>query len=394
MIGDSGRVGAFLAAVFAAAAILSAYLPLWLADHGVASAQIGLVLGVASLLRVVFVPACGWATDRLGRHRAALGLASALAALYLAGLPAAHGAIGIAALVVLGGIAASALPAITDALTIALAAAGRLEYGPTRAWGSVAYMLATAGAGFLLGRFGSALVPWLLGGGYGAAALLAILLPSGPAAPYALAPAAPCALAPAAPCALAPAAPARLGPDFRRALLATMLIQGSHAAYYAFASLHWRQAGIADGTIGLLIGEGIIAEIGLFLWGRGLVERLGPSRLTALAACACLLRWSVLAATVSVPILAAVQLLHAATFACQHLSTMIVLRAIPPSRAAFSQTAMAAIGFSAPTGVLTWLSGQLYGALGGLVFLLMAAIGGAALLVAPSLPGGARHRSA
>ena len=240
-----------------------------------------------------------------------------------------------------------------------LAAAGRLDYGRTRAWGSVAYMLATAAGGFLLGRFGSHLVPWPLAAGYGAAALLAAGLPSGRApAPRSL-------------------APAPLGPAFRHASLATVLIQGSHAAYYAFASLHWRRAGISDATIGLLISEGIIAEILLFLWGR----RLG------------LLRWSVLAATVSVPILAAVQLLHAATYACQHLSTMIVLRTMPAPRAALAQPVMAAIGFSAPTGILTWLSGELYGALGGLIFLLMAVIGGSALLVAPLLPGGARHRS-
>jgi hypothetical protein len=53
---------------------------------------------------------------------------------------------------------------------------------------------------------------------------------------------------------------------------------------------------------------------------------------------------------------------------------------------------LVALGFSAPTGVLMWVSGQVYGAAGGRVFLLMAALGGLALLVAPHLPGGARHR--
>ena len=35
-----------------------------------------------------------------------------------------------------------------------------------------------------------------------------------------------------------------------------------------------------------------MAEIALFRWGGGLVARLGAARLTAIAACACLVRWS------------------------------------------------------------------------------------------------------
>jgi len=180
-------------------------------------------------------------------------------------------------------------------------------------------------------------------------------------------------------------------PSFRLALAATALIQGAHAAYYAFATLHWRAAGIPDGVIGLLIAEGIVAEIALFIWGRPLVERLGPARLTALAASASLVRWTATALVTDVPALAAVQLLHAATFACQHLSTMLVLRTLPAQRAGTAQALMSALGFSAPTGLLVWLSGLIYGSAGGLTFLLMAAVGGSALLVTPALARACPH---
>jgi PPP family 3-phenylpropionic acid transporter len=374
-LGDSARVGLFFACIFAAGAVLTAYLPLWLADRGLGASLIGEVLGLASLCRVVAVPGWGWLADRLGRHRAALLAASVCACGCASLLPAAPGVSAIALLVIVGGIAASALAPLTDAVTLALAAAGRLDYGRTRASGSVAYMVATAVGGALLGRIGSGVVPWLLATGYGAAAVLTAAMPKAePLAAQRTMTAGP------------------LGAAFRRTLLATALIQGSHAAYYGFASLHWRAAGIADGVIGLLIAEGIIAEIALFLWGRRLVEWLGPARLTAVAAAACILRWTATALTVAVPLLAAIQLLHAATFACQHLSSMLVLRAFPAARAGVAQTVLVALGFSAPTGVLIWVSGQVYGAAGGRVFLLMAGIGGLALLVAPHLPGGARHR--
>ena len=374
--GASTRVGLFLAAFFAAGAVQTAYLPLWLADRGFSAGGIGQVLGAAALSRVVAVPAWGWLADRLRRERFNLFVAASFAALCAAGLPGAPGPAAVAVLVVVGGVAASALTPLADAVTLALAAVRRLDYGRTRAWGSVSYMVVSAAAGALLGRTGSWVVPWLLACGYGAAALVAPALPR----------------AEHAPSRGGPHGVARLARSFRLALLATALVQGSHAAYYGFASLHWRASGIPDGVIGLLIAEGIVAEIALFVWGRGLVERLGPAGLTGLAAGCCLVRWSVTAFTVAVPVLAVVQVLHAGTFACQHLSSMMVLRTLPPGRAGVAQTLLASLGFSAPSGVLMWASGRIYGQADGLVFLVMAGVGGSALLVAPLLPGAARRR--
>jgi PPP family 3-phenylpropionic acid transporter len=367
---DARRVGLVLAAIFAAGAVSTAYLPLWFTDRGLTPGQIGLVLGLSSVLRVVGVPGGGWLADRIGR-RSVLVAAAGLAAAAALALPGLHGVAALLPATVGLGVCASLLSPLMDAVTLALARVGRLEYGPTRAWGSVAYMLATAGAGALLARTGSGVVPVLLLAGYAAAALFALRVPD-------------LSMPRLAGETIIAAEGSFQSPAFRWALLATVLIQGSHAAYYGFATLHWRAAGIGDTTIGLLIAEGIVAEVALFLWGKRLVERLGPPGLTACAAAACLLRWTVTGLTVDVAALAAVQLLHAVTFAFQHLSTMLVLGRLPPQRAAMAQALMSAIGFSLTTGVLVWATGQAYGTWHGLVFLPMAVIGGLALLtVAP-----------
>lgn len=366
---DGQRVGLFLAAFFAAGAVTTAYLPVWFADRGLSSAEIGQVLGLGSLLRVVTVPGWGWLADAVGRRRAVLFAGAAIAASSAVLLSASQGFVAILLVSAVQGVAASALTPLTDALTLTLAAVRRLDYGRTRAYGSVAYMAATALGGALLGVTGSGVVPWMVAGFYGLASGFAVALP-GVAVP--------------APAPRIQQGPLR-SPRFRLALVATALIQGAHATYYAFATLHWRAAGIPDGAIGLLIAEGIVAEVALFVWGRPLVERLGPARLTAVAAAASLLRWTATAFVTDVPALAAIQLLHAATFACQHLSTMLVLRTLPAQRAGTAQALMSALGFSAPTGLLIWLSGQLYSAAGGLTFLLMAAVGGSALLLLPAM---------
>ena len=99
--------------------------------------------------------------------------------------------------------------------------------------------------------------------------------------------------------------------------------------------MYWRSQGYSDSAIGLLFALCIVAEILLFARGRKLIERLGPPGLTACAATASIVRWSLTACELPTPLLAAVQVLHAATFAMQHLSAMQVLsRCIPPERAA------------------------------------------------------------
>ncbi len=370
---DGPRVGLFLSAFFAAAAVTTAYLPLWFADRGLSAAEIGQVLGLGSLLRVLAVPGWGWLADAVGRRRAVLFAAAGLAAGGAALLPAAggldHAFWPVLLITAVQGVSASALTPLSDALSLALAGVRRLDYGRTRAWGSAAYMLATAGTGGIVGRLGSGVVPWLLALGYGVAAGLAALLPEvagGARRPGHI------------------LAPLRL-PAFRLALLATALIQGAHATYYAFAPLYWRSVGIPDSTIGLLIAEGIIAEVALFIWGRALVDRLGPARLTALAAGASALRWTVTAFVTDVPVLAVVQVLHAGTFAFQHLSSMLVLRTLPAARAGTAQALLSALGFSAPTAALVWVSGQVYGTLGGLTFLVMAVVGGLGAVTVPGL---------
>ncbi len=347
------RVAAFLGAYFAANAV-NAYMPLWFSDRGLSAADIG--------------PGWGTVADRLGRRRPVLFFAAAAASGLGLSYVAATGFLPLLLIAAVQGVAASAINPLADSLALALAREGRIEYGPVRAVGSAAFMLTTAGAGWLLGRLGSWPVPWLQALGYGAAAMLSLALPEA-------------AGTRAAPDPRAMLALFRLS-AFRLALACTALIQGAHAAFYGFAALYWRSQGLSDTVIGLLLAECIVAEILLFARGRRLIERLGPAGLTACAAAASVLRWGATSFALPLPVMALVQPLHAATFAMQHLSAMMLLsRFVPAQRAATAQALHAALGYGAPTGVMMVVSGWVYARYGGAVFWLMAAMGGAALLL-------------
>ena len=362
----------FFGTLFTGAAISTAFLPLWFADRGIGPGAIGQILGAASLLRVITGPVWGTLADRFGRRRPVLLGAAVVAMLTSLLYLALRDFLPLLLLSVFQASASSALNPLVDSLALALARDRLLDYGPVRAVGSACYMIATAVTGWLLTRTGTWIVPLLLALAYAGSGVVAAMLPEAATRPVSAHPLAGLRLLARRP--------------FRLIVLASALIQGAHAAYYGFAPLFWRRQGFSDSTIGLLIAEGIIAEVALFAWGRRLVERLGPPGLTACAAVTSVLRWGVTAAAPPLPVLAVVQLLHAATFAMQHLSAMLVLsRTIPPERAATAQALHSALGMGAPTGVMMLLSGWVYARWGGAVFLIMAAMGGAALPVALKL---------
>ncbi len=364
------RVAQYMAAVFAVTAV-GAFMPLWFADRGLSAASIGQILGLASLFRVMSGPGWGTMADRVGRRRPVMTAAAVVAMIMSLSYIPSHSFAPILAVAAMQGIAASALGPLADSLALALTREGKMEYGKVRAAGSVSYMVVTAAVGQGLALLGAGLLPWLQALGYGVTAVFARLLPEA-------------ATPPAAPRVIGGWALFRL-PGFRLALAGTALIQGSHAAYYGFAAIYWRAQGIGDDVIGLLFAEGIIAEILLFLRGRRLVERLGPAGLTACAASAAVLRWTVTAFAPPLPVLAAMQLLHAATFAMQHLASMMLLsRTVPPERSATAQALHSALGQGVPNGLMMLLTGILYARFGGLAFLAMGVPAGLALgLVAP-----------
>ena len=362
-----------MATMFATFAVSGAFLPLFLSDRGLSAEEIGAALALTSLVRVFSGPCWGVLADRLGRRRSVMAASAAGAALAAACLIPARGFVMFALVIAVQGAAASAMSPLIDSLALALARAGRMQYGPPRAAGSAAFMRASALGGQVLALAGTGIVPVLLTGGFLLAAAIALVLPEPERPP--------------------PAARRFTGalsvlrqPAFRLVLLSSALVQGSHAAFYAFAPLHWRAQGIGDGTIGLLIAIGIVAEVALFLWGRRLIEYLGPAGLTLGAAGAGVLRWSVTAITGDLAILFPIQALHAVTFAFQHQSAMLMLqREIPPERAATAQALYNALGMGAPTGLMVFVSGLLYARINGHVFFVMAALCLAALAVAPRL---------
>ncbi len=372
----AARFALLFAAQFAAVGILMPFFPAVLRDHGLTPGQISAVLATGSAVRLFASPTMGRAADRLGDARLVLAASAVLAAATTTGFAWGSGFAMLLGVAVVHALVMAPLTPLGDALAVAAARREGFDYGRVRSAGSAAFILAAILAGQAVALRGTSAVVWLFS--------LCLLATAG------------CAMAlPRSPVAARGAggfrAPFR-DPAFRLLLPLSGLIQGSHALYYAFGTIHWQAAGLSPGVIGLLWGEGVVAEVALFLWGKPLVERLGAPGLALVAAGCGMLRWAVMAETTWLPALALAQLLHAATFGAMHLAAMRVLAGMPLHLAATAQTLHASAGVGLAFGVLTFGSGLLFARAGGQAFWAMMVLCALALPLAWALRGALARR--
>ena len=375
MISWAALIAACTSGMYIANGVNMSFFAALLESRGLVASEISLILGVALLARVVAGPVWGMLGDHLGQIRPVLAVSMLIAIMATLSVLAWHGFWPLFASVMLYSVGASALMPLYDLLTLAAARRFEFDFGRVRAVGSTAFMLGALGTGFLIAAQGIQSVAWLMAGFILFSLVMLPLMPE----------AGERRRTPRAVDATLNPVPLRI-PAFRQLLLISALLQGTHAAYYALSTLHWRAAGLSDQVIGLLWAEAVLAEILVLIFCRKAVARLGPANVMAIGAVGAGLRWTVTALSVDPLVLAAIQPLHAASFTMPYLAALqIMTHCVPASRAASAQSLNAAIGIAAPTGVLMFASGLIYARVGGLVFLVMAGLALFALVLIPRL---------
>lgn len=334
------------------------FFPVWLASSGLGDVDIGYVLAIPILVRVFVASSVTGLGDRL-RPNILLALLNALAALAYFALAQQADFLPIAVLTALSAIALSGVVPLADVLTTAQVTAGALkDYGRVRLWGSVTFVLSNLAGGYLIAQHGAWLIPFVLAGSSALAALAALQAPSPPGG-----------ISPAAP---RGASAAGFGVSFWLAVGAAACVNATHAAVYAFSSLHWRSIGFSGEAVGWLWAVAVLAEIAVFLVGGSIAASgLIGLRWIAIAAVAAVLRFAAMSVDPGLAITAVLQLLHGITFGCMHLGTLAALSALSPeARRAAAQGRLVAVS-ALVMGLATVLSGYLYRLFGPGVFLAM-----------------------
>ena len=378
--GFAVRLSLFFGALFLVVGLHAPYFPVWLEWRGLSPSEIGIVLAAPLVVRIFFTPVISMVADQTGSRR---GVLIVLAWGTLGGFLLLNLADGFWAMLVVAVVVSlfwTSIMPVTEAVAMEGVKREGHDYGRMRLWGSLTFIAASFGGGFVLQDWGAESALWLMIGAAACSVLAAHFLPR-PAGKGRL---------------KAATQPKRIkwsdalillrSPLFILFLAATGLAQSAHAIYYAFGTIHWQTQGIPVGVIGVLWAVGVIAEIILFMFSGRAVRAIGVTGLIVLAGFAAFIRWTATALSPPLWVLFIVQALHGLTFGAAHLGAVhFITEAVPEEAAGTAQGLYASAGTGLFMGFAILMSGPLYASLNGHAYLVMAGLGVISLLFALAL---------
>lgn len=377
------RIGLFFAALFLIYGVYIPYLPLWLDWRGLTAAEIGIVTSAPYFARLVATPAIGYAADAIGDHArivrwlAWTALAAALASSQSSGFTMLLGTTLVLAM------AAWSINPLAETIAIGGVRKG-LDYGRMRLWGSLTFILASFAGGAAVDIAGRGSGIWLIFAGCAITVAASYLLP-GPEG----------VTAGVQRRRIDPTIVLRLARHrlFLLFLLSIGSIQASHAMFYTFGAIHWRDMGLSTAWIGSLWAIGVLTEVALFAWSGRVAGWLGPITLLVLGASGAIVRWTAMSGSPILPWLVPLQMLHGLTYGASHLGAIhFIGRAVPTSASGTAQALYATVAAGIFHGLATMVSGLAYARFGESAYFAMAALAaiglGAALVLRQLWTGG------
>ncbi|MGF2656438.1 MFS transporter [Serratia marcescens] len=337
------------------------FWPVWLEYKGISPSGIAVLTALSFALKIVFIPAVSKIVDRSGRRREAVIVLSCGLFASIIIFSQTDSFIPILLLTIFSFACWSPVMSLAESLATVTAREQKFDYGKVRLWGSVGFMVVAIFSGKLLERFGETALLWSICGAAGLLFISSCLLPK-------------------IPMSMVKNQNVNTSVFFRSKwfvcfLIATTLIQGSHATYYTFGSIHWRAEGLSDQIIGVLWGSSVAVEVMVFAFGRALLSRLGPINVLVMGGVAAAFRWLVIGSTDNLSLLLIAQCLHALSFGACHFAAMqIITDRVDASLSSTAQGIYSAFSMGLGMGVFVLLSGPLYSSLLGGSFYVMSAV--------------------
>ena len=369
------RLALFYGATFGTMGTHLPFFTLWLKSVGIDASWIGIISAVPSVTRFTVLPFVTGAAGKRYSLRTILTVTAIATALGFAVIGTQY--LPLAVLLAYAATCCLWTPMVpqTDAYALGGVARYGLNYGPLRLWGSAAFVVGALVCGLLVDIVASSHLIWVIASvaALGAMASLGLQPLDRPRPPAAAARGTSTLLR---------------DPGFLAIIVAAALIQGSHAAYYAFASITWQASGLGGLTIAGLWVLGVLAEIVVFALSPRFL--LAPALLVVIGGLSAVARWLITAQEPSVAVLSVVQLAHGLTYGLTQVGTMgLLVRHVPGHVMARGQGYLAACG-GIVSSTASVVSGVVYASYGQSVYYVMAAMA----LIAAIVMWQARHRLA
>jgi MFS transporter, PPP family, 3-phenylpropionic acid transporter len=342
------QLASVYAVYFAVVGAMVPYWSLYLSARHFNAAEIGALLAIPTLTKIIVPNIWGYVADKSGHYKRVI-LLGALGALgSFAGIFVAEQFITIAIVMTLYSAFWNAILPQFEAVTLHALGAKAHNYSQIRLWGSVGFIVLVLGLGWVFDCISIDYLPVIL------SALMALLVGV---------------------CLSIPNQSIHKSHEDTRTLLATLmqpavalffiatlLYQMSHGIYYGFYSIYLHSHGYSASWIGALWTLGVAAEIVLFWRLPQYLPRLHLGRTAAICMLVAAVRWALLSRAADYwGLLVLLQLLHAITFGLFHASSVQFIRErFGAHMQGQGQALYGAIGYGLGGAAGLWICGVLW----------------------------------
>lgn len=364
------NLSAFYFFYFAYLGAFAPFFALYLNSVGMGAVEIGMLMALPQLTRILAPHLWGWLADRSGQRMRVVRWSGALGTLTFLGVFGGDSfALLCTVLFAMTFFWSAALP-LVEATTLSRLGDETARYGRIRVWGSVGFIAAVVAVGYLLDLTSPRALLWVIAALMACMLLLSCVVADAPAIPH--------------PGDERPVWQVVRRPEVIAIIVASALVAMAHGPYYTFYTIHLVDHGYSKSFAGWLWALGVICEIGIFVWMSRLYKAYTMRQILIASTLLAALRFVVIGwGADSIVLLLAAQTLHAASFGAFHAAAIGVVHRLFRGRHQARGQAIygsLAYGFGGTIGGLA--SGYAWNGLGaGLTFTL----GGACALAAAAV---------
>ncbi len=338
------------------------FFPVWLALHKFSDHEIGIILAVPMVVRVLVAPVVAMYADRMKERADVLVFSGGLSLLTAIALYWTDTFWPVLIVYTIQGATFSPYVPVVESIVISGVRRWGFDYGSMRVWGSIAFIASTLVGGRLIGSWGGQMVLPVMIFGFVMTMVMALYCPRiGPTRRR------------GTPVDLQQATGSSLRqPHLLVLLIGVAIQQSSHALLQAFASIYWRDLGFSGTEIALLWSAGVAAEVTVFFQSKRLSRYFDAWTLIRVGAAICVCRWLLFPMQWGFAGFFLLQCLHAFSYAFVH--TGVQRRIIASVQATQESSAQGAYFFynGMFMGLMTIASGYIYALLGMASYYIMA----------------------
>ncbi len=306
------NLSAFYFFYFAYLGAFAPFFALYLTSVGMNAVEIGVLMALPQLTRILAPHLWGWLADHTGRRIGVVRISGAAGMIAFLGVFAGDSFAWLfAVLFAMMFFWSAALP-LVEATTLSKLGDETARYGRIRVWGSVGFIAAVVAVGYLIDATAPRSVLWVIAALMAGMLLLSFTLSESKPEPHESDD------LPVWQIVRKPAVLAVIG--------ASALMAAAHGPYYTFYTIHLVDHGYSKSAAGLLWALGVICEIGIFIWMSRLYRAFTLRSILIASTLLAALRFVVIGWSAdSIVLLLAAQTLHAASFGSFHAAAIGVV---------------------------------------------------------------------